>query len=78
VRGTQYSGKRSAATTDVTVGDRVLVYYDSQEPTMNALEDFSEMSHRERNFVYILLTVIGAFVAVILYSKATVDRSANA
>jgi hypothetical protein len=46
--GRLYSGIRSAATTDVRVGDRVLVYYDSQDPTVNALEDFSEMSHNDR------------------------------
>jgi hypothetical protein len=42
-------------TTDVTVGDRVLVYFDSQDPTMNALEDFSAMSHRDESFVSILV-----------------------
>jgi hypothetical protein len=73
-KGRLYSGTRSAATTDVRVGDRVLVYYDSQDPTMNALEDFSEMSHNDRGFAEILLFVIGAFSVVILYSKATTRR----
>jgi hypothetical protein len=72
--GRLYGGTRSAATTDVRVGDRVLVYYDSQDPTMNALEDFSEMSHNDRGFVEMLLFVIGAFAAVIFYSKATAHR----
>jgi hypothetical protein len=71
VFGRPYSGRRSANTTDVTVGDHVLVYYDSQNPTMNALEDFSEMSRRDRGFCYILLFVIGIFVAVVLYARAT-------
>jgi len=71
VLGRPYSGRRSANTTDVIVGDHVLVYYDSQNPTMNALEDFSEMSRRDRGFCYILLFVIGVFVAVVLYARAT-------
>jgi len=48
VHGRPYGGMRSALTTDVTVGDRVLVYFDSQDPTMNALEDFSAMSQRDK------------------------------
>jgi hypothetical protein len=54
----------------VTVGSRVLVFYDQQDPSMNALEDFGEMSRRDRGFCYILLFVIGVFPAIILYSKA--------
>ena len=69
--GRQYTGKRPAATTDITVGDRVLVYYDSQDPTMNALEDFSEMSHRDMGFAEMLLFAICAFAAVIFFLKAT-------
>jgi hypothetical protein len=70
VLGRPYTGRRSAATTDVTIGDRVLVYYDSHDPAMNALEDFYEMSRRDRSFCYILLVVIGVFVAVVLYARA--------
>ena len=68
--GEQYIGSSSVAT-DGKFGDTVEVYYDSQNPTMNALEDFSERSHKARNFVYILLLVTGAFWAFILYSIAT-------
>jgi hypothetical protein len=70
VLGRPYTGRRSAATTDVTVGDHVLVYYDSHDPAMNALEDFYEMSGRDRSFCYMLLFVIGVFVAVVLYARA--------
>ena len=72
--GRQYNGMRSAATTSITVGDRVSVYYDSHDPTMNSLEDFSEMSHNDRGFVEMLLIVIAAFAAVIFYSKTTSNR----
>jgi hypothetical protein len=70
VLGRPYTGSRSADTTDVTVGNRVFVYYDSQNPTMNALEDFSEMSHRDRSFCFILIFAIGIFPVIILYAKA--------
>jgi hypothetical protein len=75
VLGRHYTGRRGADTTDVTVGDPVLVYYDSQDPSMNALEGFSTMSHRDRGFCSILLFVIGVFAAVVLSSKAV--RSVN-
>ncbi len=71
VLGRRYSGRSSADTTDVTVGDHVLVYYDSQDPTMNALEDFSQMSRRDRGFCYFLLIVTGVFVAVVLCARAS-------
>ncbi len=71
VQGKRYSGMASAPTTDVAIGDRVLVYFDSQDPTMNALEDFTSMSQRDKGFVSILIVVIAAFVGFILISKAT-------
>ena len=38
---------------------------------MNALEDFSEKSRKDRDFAYMLLFVVAALVAFILYAKAT-------
>jgi RsiW-degrading membrane proteinase PrsW (M82 family) len=38
--------------------------------TMNALEDFSEKSRTDENWLYIFLLVIVACVAFIFYSKA--------
>jgi hypothetical protein len=38
---------------------------------MNALENFSEKSRKDRNFAYMLLFVVAALVAFILYAKAT-------
>ena len=40
---------------------------------MTALEDFSEKARKDWNFVYILLLLLAALVAFVLYSKAT-DR----
>jgi hypothetical protein len=44
------------------------VYYDSQNPAMNALEDFSERSSKDGNFAYMLVFVVAALVAFILYA----------
>ena len=72
VDGEQYTGS-SRSDTYLLFGHTAVVYYDSQDPTMSALEDFSRQSRRDRNFVYILLLMIVALVAFVLYSKAT-DR----
>jgi hypothetical protein len=50
------------------------VYYDSQNLAMNVLEDFSENSRKDRNFAYMLLFVVAALVAFILYAKAVNDH----
>jgi Protein of unknown function (DUF3592) len=75
--GRQYAGRRGADTTDVSVGDHVLVFYDSEDPTMNAIEDFSQMSRRDSGFCYYLLFVIGGVAAFVLYSKATRTGQGN-
>lgn len=77
VLGTRFDGRSSAETTDVKVGDHVLVYYDTQNPTANALEDFYKKSRRDRGFCYMLLFVIGIFNAVVVLSKAAHVRQAD-
>ncbi len=69
VHGKQYSGTASAPTDHVTVGDRVIVYFDSQEPTTNSLEDFSQMRHRNQSFAYILIAMIIAVAGFMFISK---------
>ena len=72
VDGEQYPGN-DRADSYLLFGKTVVVYYDSQNPTMSALDDFSRKSRRDWNFVYILLFMIAALVALALYPKAT-DR----
>jgi hypothetical protein len=72
VDGEQYTGS-DRADSYLLFGKTVVVYYDSQDPTMSALDDFSGKSRRDRNFVYIFLLMVAALVAFVLYSKAT-DR----
>jgi hypothetical protein len=55
------------------LGQTVVVYYDSQNPRMTALEDFSGKAKKDWNFVYVFLLMIAALVGFVLYSKAT-DR----
>jgi hypothetical protein len=59
------------AVSEVEFGHTVQVYYDSQDPRMNSLEDFSAESRRDKKFIYILLFAIGAFAAFVMYSLAT-------
>src|SRR5690349_16414004 len=66
--GKLYAGTSSAPRTDTEVGDRVLVYLDSQDPSVNALEDFAAMSKRDSGFVGMLLgsmAIVAAFIAIV-------------
>jgi hypothetical protein len=47
------------------------VYYDSQGPARNALENLSEKNRKDRNLAYMLLFVVAALVAFILYAIPT-------
>jgi hypothetical protein len=51
-------------------GQTVVVYYDYQNPGVNALEDFTEQSRNSRRFAYILLLVLAAVVALIIWDGA--------
>jgi hypothetical protein len=46
---------------------RVVVYYDSEDPRSNALEDFSEKSRETRRFLDISVLVLAAIVVFILW-----------
>lgn len=65
----QYSGV-SKAEQGVGFGQKAMVYYDSQDPRVSALEDFSEQSRKSMRFVYLLLLALAATVAFILWDRA--------
>jgi beta-lactamase regulating signal transducer with metallopeptidase domain len=61
----------------VTFGQTVEVYYDSQNPRMNALEDFSARSRKDERFVYILLLVLAVTGTFILWNEEPRGASPN-
>jgi hypothetical protein len=63
--GTEVSAKYP----EVTFGQTVEVYYDSQDPRMNTLEDFSGQSRKDERLVYILLLVLAAAGTFILWNE---------
>jgi hypothetical protein len=65
----QYAGV-SIAEQGVGFGQTAMVYYDSQDPRVSALEDFSEQSRKSMRFVYFLLLTLAATVAFILLDRA--------
>ncbi|RRA48440.1 hypothetical protein [Acidipila sp. EB88] len=65
-----YNGKHSAGTPGVVVDVHVPVFYDSQDPSVNALEDSSVASRKDWSFSSYLFFVVGIFPGVIVSSKA--------
>jgi hypothetical protein len=70
-----YKGAAANANADAKYGDTTLVYYDSKDPRINSLQDFSEMSHRDKDVEYILLASLCAITAFFVYSLATAASS---
>ena len=60
----------SQAASETELGQTVVVYYDSQNPRINALEDFAEQSRKSMQFFYVSLIVFAAVVAFILWDRA--------
>ena len=65
----QYMGVNKAEP-DAGFGQTVTVFYDSRDPSVSALEDFSEQSRKDLRFVYILLVVLVITVAFVLWDRA--------
>jgi hypothetical protein len=62
----QYAGV-SKAEQGAGFGQTAMVYYDSQDPRVSALQDFSEQSRKNMRFVYFFLLTLVATVAFILW-----------
>ena len=65
----QYAGV-SKAEQGAGFGQTAMVYYDSQDPRVSALEDFSEQSRKSMRFVFFLVLTLVATVAFILWDRA--------
>ena len=72
----QYTGVNQASS-ERGFGQIVVVYYDLQDPGVNALEDFTEQSRKNRQFVYIALLVLAAVVAFILWDGAPIRKTSD-
>jgi hypothetical protein len=65
----QYAGV-SKAEQGLGFGQTAMVYYDSQDPRVSALEDFSEQSRSNTRFVYLFLLALAATVAFTVWDRA--------
>ncbi len=68
LRDEQYTGV-NRADPGLGFGQTVVVYYDNQNPGVNALEDFKEQSRKSWQIVYISLIVLAAVVAFIFWDR---------
>jgi hypothetical protein len=58
-------------------GQIVTVYYDSQNPNVNALEEFSKQSREDRLFVCICLVVLPGAIAFTLWDRAPYRQTSD-
>jgi hypothetical protein len=61
----------------LAIGQTVPVYYDSQDPQVSALEDFSEQSRHDIDFVFILGLLLAAVVAFVLWDRAPYTETSD-
>lgn len=71
----EYAGV-SKAEPDVEFGQTVTVYYDSRDPSLSALEDFSEQTRTDLRFLYVLLVVLVVTLTFVLWGRAS-DRKTS-
>jgi hypothetical protein len=69
----QYAGV-GIAEPGTEFGQTAIVYYDTQNPEVSALEDFSAQSRKNMRSVYFLLLTLAASVAFILWNRASPAR----
>ena len=72
----QYAGVSKTAR-EVGFGQTVEVYYDSEHPGTNALEDFSQQSRTDRRLEYIFLLALVSIVTFTLWDRAPYPETSN-
>jgi hypothetical protein len=69
VDGKSYTGRESSKRGELALGKQVIVFYDPQNPSRNALTDFHDLSISALGPVPMLLFGIGAVAALIFYKR---------
>jgi hypothetical protein len=69
VDGRAYTGWQSPKDEELAIGKQVVVFYDPQNPSTNALTDFHELSASSLGPVPTMLFGIGAVAVFILYRR---------
>jgi hypothetical protein len=69
------AGRPPSGTT--TVGQRVTVFFDTNDPQTNSLEDFSSASRRQLGMVPFCLLAICLVIGAVVYARRRQLRSAN-
>jgi hypothetical protein len=69
VDGKSYTGLESPKGSELAIGKRVIVFYDPQNPSRNALTDFHDMSISALGPVPMLLFGIGMVTVLIFYKR---------
>lgn len=69
VDGKSYTGWESPKGSELAIGKQVIVFYDPQNPSRNALTDFHDVSTSVLGPVPTLLFGIGAVTAFIFYKR---------
>jgi hypothetical protein len=70
VHGKLYSGRSSALTSTVTVGDKVKVYYDSSDPQTNNLREYAEAGRSTRGFAKMLIVLLLAILGFVACTRS--------
>ena len=69
VSGTSYTGRQSPKGDELSLGKQVVVFYDPQNPSKNALSDFHDVSTSALGPVPMLCFGIGALTVFIFYRR---------
>jgi hypothetical protein len=74
VSGKKYTGWQSPGSDELAIGKQVIVFYDPQNPSRNALRDFHDLSISSLGPVPLLFFGIGSIALFILYRRRRIKR----
>lgn len=77
VGGKTYTGLQSPQHNELALGKEVVVYYDPQDPSRNALTDFHDLSSASLGPIPFLVLGIGAVATIIFYRRSRGSAAPN-